>query len=221
VLSGHPDTKLGGSVMAAINIKNIPTGAGDDIKFDATWAKGDTKNVIETSGASPTFLMLGGVPGQFGSAGSLGFGPTSDGTYLPTAAGGDGSIHLTTSYGVRGAFNHNWDPYWSSSLFGGMGWVRYDGASAANYCAAYGAAVAGQGATYSCNPNFAVSQLGFVTRWTPVKNLTFSAETIWMHLQQGFSGTAAFTPGNGQPVQTWAFKNQDTMTLNVRVQRNF
>jgi hypothetical protein len=221
VLSGHPDSKLGGSVMAALQIKNIPTGAGDDIKFDATWAKGDTKNVIETSATSPSFLMLGGVANQFGPNGSLGFGPTSDGTYLPTASGGDGSIHLTTSYGVRGAFNHNWDPYWSSSLFGGMGWVRYDGASAANYCAAYGAAVAGQGVTYTCNPNFAVSQLGFITRWTPVKNLTFSAETIWMHLQQGFGGSATFTPGNGQPTTTYAFKNQDTMTLNVRVQRNF
>ena len=49
-ISGHPDDKWGGSVMAALQIKNIPTGAGDDIKFDATYAKGDTKNVISTSG---------------------------------------------------------------------------------------------------------------------------------------------------------------------------
>ena len=56
-LSGHPDTKYGGSVMAALNIKNLPTGAGDDIKFDATWAKGDTKNVISTSASSPSFLI--------------------------------------------------------------------------------------------------------------------------------------------------------------------
>src|SRR5216683_5358098 len=74
-ISGHPNTKWGGSVMAALQIKNIPTGAGDDIKLDATWAKGDTKNVISTSAASPSFAMLGGVPGQFGSNGSLAFGP--------------------------------------------------------------------------------------------------------------------------------------------------
>ena len=49
-ISGHPDTKWGGSVMAALQIKNIPTGAGDDIKIDATYAKGATKNVIATSG---------------------------------------------------------------------------------------------------------------------------------------------------------------------------
>jgi hypothetical protein len=227
ILSGHPDSKIGGSVMAALQIKNLPTGPGDDIKFDATWADGDTKNVISTSGSSPSFLMLGGVPGQFGPNASLGFGPTADATFLPIAAGGDGRIHLVTSYGVRGAFNHNWDPYWSSSLFGGAGWVRYDGTSKTNYCAAYNATVPGAtnvlgaAGTYTCNPNFMVSMLGAITRWTPVKNLTFSAETIWTHLDQGFTGTAVFTPGAPQPMQTWAFKNQDTLSLNVRVQRNF
>src|SRR6195256_3404576 len=54
ILSGHPDSKLGGSVMGALQIKNIPTGPGDDIKIEATWAKGDTKNIISTSGASPS-----------------------------------------------------------------------------------------------------------------------------------------------------------------------
>jgi hypothetical protein len=218
VLSGHPETKYGGSVMAALQIKNIPTGPGDDIKFDASWAKGDTKNVIATSSTSPSFLMMGGTLGQFGPNQSVGFGNTTDGVYLP---GADGTIHLTTSYGVRGAFNHNWDPYWSTSLFGGMGWVRYDGTASAEYCAAYGAAVAGLGTTYSCNPNFSISELGAVTRWTPVKNLTFSAETIWTHLDTGFSGTATFSPTAPQPVATYTYKNQDTVSLNVRVQRNF
>src|ERR1700761_7275703 len=85
-ISGHPETKWGGSVMAALQIKNIPTGAGDDIKIDATWAKGDTKNVISTSGASPSFLMIGGVPGQFASSGTIGLGATTDGVFLPTAS---------------------------------------------------------------------------------------------------------------------------------------
>ena len=49
-ISGHPDTKWGGSVMAALQIKNLPTGAGDDIKIDASYAKGDTKNVISHVG---------------------------------------------------------------------------------------------------------------------------------------------------------------------------
>ena len=72
-ITGHPDAKWGGSVMAALQIKNIPTGAGDDFKIDASYAKGDTKNVISTSDASPTFAMFGGtaVAGAYQSFGSV------------------------------------------------------------------------------------------------------------------------------------------------------
>src|ERR1700716_1077255 len=48
-ISGHPESKWGGSVMAALQIKNLPTGAGDDIKFDVSWSKGDIKNTNGTS----------------------------------------------------------------------------------------------------------------------------------------------------------------------------
>jgi hypothetical protein len=222
VLSGHPDSKVGGAITAALQIKNIPTGAGDDIKMDATWSKGDTKAVIATSAASPSFAMVGGVPGQFGSNGSYGFGATSDGTYLPVAFGGDGQIHLTQAWGFRGAFNHNWDPYWSTSLWGSYSQVRYDGTAAANFCTGFlvtHAPVVGSG--YSCNPDFNASQLGVVTRWTPVKNLTFSAELQWFHLDQKFSGAAVFSPGGAQPIRAYTFSDQDTVALNVRVQRNF
>ena len=49
-ISGHPEDKWGGAVMAALQIKNLPTGAGDDIKIDVSYSKGDTKAVISTSG---------------------------------------------------------------------------------------------------------------------------------------------------------------------------
>ena len=39
-ISGHPETKWGGSVMAALQIKNLPTGAGDDIKVDVVLRQG-------------------------------------------------------------------------------------------------------------------------------------------------------------------------------------
>src|SRR6476646_3815243 len=68
-ISGHPETKWGGSVMAALQIKNIPTGPGDDIKFDASYAKGMTKNVIATSGTSPSFAMFGGSSSAYQSVG--------------------------------------------------------------------------------------------------------------------------------------------------------
>jgi hypothetical protein len=67
--------------MAALQIKNIPTGAGDDIKFDVTYAKGKTKDVISTSGASPNFLIFGPQGGGGATQGayqSVGFGATTD-----------------------------------------------------------------------------------------------------------------------------------------------
>ena len=93
--------------MAALQIKNLPTGAGDDIKFDVSYAKGNTKNVIATSGTSPSFAMFSGS--GIGAYQSIGFGATTDGVYLP-GAGGTGGIKLTEAYGVGGAFNHNWNP---------------------------------------------------------------------------------------------------------------
>ena len=129
-ISGHPETKWGWAVSTALQIKNIPLGPGDDIKMDATYTQGDVKQVISTSGASPSFTMFGGSSG-IGAYQSIGFGATTDAVWLPAGgtgivANGDGSLHLTKAWGFRGAYNHNWDAYWSSSLFGGYGAVSYD-----------------------------------------------------------------------------------------------
>jgi Porin subfamily len=235
ILSGHPDSKLGGAVMAALQIKNIPTGAGDDIKFDASYAKGATKYVIATSAASPSFAMFGGSNFAYQS---VGFGATSDGVYFPGAAG-TGGIQLTTAWGVRGAFNHSWDADWTTSVYGSYSSVHYDGGTNDNltgagvtsakgaYCAAFAASHPGQSlagnsaGAYTCNPDYNVSQLGVVTRWTPVKNLTFSGEVQWFHLDQKMSGSSFFTATSPKPNALYEFKDQDTVFLQVRVQRNF
>ena len=122
-ISGHPEDKWGGAVTAALQIKNLPTGAGDDIKIDATYAKGNTKAVISTSGGSPNFAMFGNT-GIAGAYQSIGFGQTSDAVYVP-----GGELKLVDAWGVRGAFNHNWDPYWSTSLWGSYAAVRYNGSA--------------------------------------------------------------------------------------------
>ena len=219
-ISGHPDTKWGGAVMASLQIKNLPTGAGDDIKMDASYSKGATKYIIATSGTSPSFAMFGGS-GVAGAYQSIGFGATTDAVYLPVANGGDGSLHLTEAFGIRGAFNHNWDPYWSSSLYGSYSAVRYDGAAKAFICANYTTAGKAVSADYVCNPDYNVSQLGLLTRWTPVKNLAFTAEVQWFHLDQKFQGTALLGPAAPKPSARYEFRDQDTLHLQVRVQRNF
>lgn len=219
-ISGHPDTKWGGAVMAALNIKNIPTGAGDDFKIDASYAKGDTKSVIATAAASPSFAMFGGT-NRAGAYQSVGFGATTDAVYLPVANGGDGSLHLTSAYGVRGAFTHNWDAHWNSAVYGSYSAVRYDGTAKAFICANYTTPAKAVSADYACNPDYNVSQLGFITRWVPVKNLTFSAEVQWFHLDQKFTGAATLAATAPKPSAVYEFRDQNAFQLELRAQRNF
>ena len=60
-----------------------------------------------------------------------------------------------------------------------------------------------------------------VTRWIPVENLTFSAEVMWFHLDQKMSGSSVFTASSPKPNALYEFKDQDTVLLQVRAQRNF
>jgi hypothetical protein len=228
-ISGHPDSKWGGSVMAALQIKNLPTGAGDDIKIDATYSHGHTKQVISTSAASPSFAMFGDT-NLLGGYQSIGFGQTADAVFLPIANGGDGELKLVDAWGIRGAYNHNWDPYWSSSLWGSYSQVRYGGnagdifSAKGAWCANYNAGKL-VSADYSCNPDYNVAQVGVITRWTPVKGLTFSAEVGAFFLDQKFTGSALMTPTPPKPGvaqgAVYEFRDQSTVFLNVRAQRNF
>lgn len=231
-ISGHPETKWGGAVSVGLQIKNIPTGPGDDIKIAATYAVGDTKQVIGASATSPTFAMFGGT-GAAGAYQSVGLGATSDAVYLPAMFGGTGDLKLTKAWGIQGAFNHNWNPYWSSALFGSYSSVRYDGAAGdlttakGQYCSAFAVSHLGGGVTYTCDPNFNVAQLGIITRWSPVKNLTFSGEVMWSHLDQKMGGvggapaTSTFTAVAPKPTATYEFKDQNAIQLQFRAQRNF
>jgi hypothetical protein len=75
----------------------------------------------------------------------------------------------------------------------------------------------------TCNPDFNVAQAGIITRWTPVKNLTFSGDFNWTRLDQKYSGSVA-SPGAasiGKPAAVYELKDQDSFTLALRAQRNW
>ena len=135
-VSGHPDSKWGGAVRAALQIKNIPTGPGDDIKVQGSWGVGATKYILGTAAALPgSFYMTKGNAST--TAGTIAIGAITDGVMAvdtPLQAG----VQLTQGWGFRGAFNHNWDPYWSSSLFGGIAQISYNDTAKALWCASYG-----------------------------------------------------------------------------------
>ena len=223
-LSGHPDLKIGGSVTAGLQLKADMIGPGDRFTVDATYAKGDTKAVIATSSASPSFAIFGkGIGGV--SYQSVGFGFTSDGIYSGTNNANGTPIQLTTAYGVRAAFIHNWSPEWQSSIFGSYSKVDYNGTATALICNNYGAnrTAFTRGPGFSCNPDFAVSQVGFRTGYTPVAGLTFSMEYLYANLDQKFTGLVTGLPSAtlAKPNTTYSFKDQDTHSVNFRVQRNF
>jgi hypothetical protein len=213
--SGHPSDVWGFAGMLALSIKNIPTGPGDTINMDASFANGASRYVI--GGVSPnSFSMFGGtsLPGAYQS---IAFATSADGIFGP-----GGSIEKTTAWGFRGGYTHNWDPYWSSSLFGSYSSLSYTSAGKAVFCTGMGAAVGGQGVSYTCDPNFTIAQIGVVTRWTPVRNLTFSGEVLYTRLDQNMTGTtAAVSPGSTKPTAVYEFKDQGTFTFGVRAQRTF
>jgi hypothetical protein len=183
LVSPVPSDAWGFAVQAGLSLKNLPTGAGDSINVSVGYADGASRYII--GGVSPDSYAIG-------NSAVLATGFSSDGVYAP----GFG-IQKTETYGVRGAFNHNWDPYWSSSLFGAWSAVRYNNTVKTALAA---------------NPDWDISQLGLVTRWTPVKGLTFSGEVMYSYLTQNRVGLVSPTQVAG---------DRGTWTFGVRAQRNF
>ena len=196
VTQGHPGDKWGFAVTGALQLKNLPTGPGDDIKISGTYTEGALRYVLGNSGATPRyFAVLDGA--------SYANVPIADGVYA-TALGS--SIELTKAYGFNGAFNHNWNRNWSSSVFGSWSHVDYNGTATATIC---GGVIAG------CNPDFNVSQLGLNTTWKPVKDLAFIAEATWTHIDQNNVGATTL---QSRPV---TYGDTDRYSGILRVQRNF
>jgi hypothetical protein len=220
--SGHPDDKWGFAVQGALQIKNIPTGAGDDIKVQGVYTDGATRyNIQDLAGSAGAAVNYSGTgnPLAYNSLG-IGFAPD-------TVFAVGGSQQLVQTWGMRGAFNHNWDPYWSSSLYGAWASVHYNDTSKVLMCGVGGVGgtvrtALGAGLT-NCNPDYNIAFLGVITRWTPVKNLTFSADFTWTHLDQNYAGlTAAGTNlGIAKPVALYELRDQSTYQMLARVQRNW
>jgi hypothetical protein len=44
---------------------------------------------------------------------------------------------------------------------------------------------------------------------------------LWFHLDQKFTGSGTLSPTAPKPTAVYQFKDQDTVSFNVRAQRNF
>ena len=154
------------------------TGAGDTLNFQAVYTDGATRYNFQSL-APQSFAMFGGsdIPVVYQS---VGLAAAADGTFVA----GSG-IDTVKTWGLRGAYNHNWDPFWNTALYGAYAQLQYGDASKVFIC---GALAVPQPGIINCNPDFNVAQIGIITRWTPVKNLTFSVDTIYTRLDQKFDG---------------------------------
>lgn len=217
-LTGHPNDKWGWAGQLALSIKNIPTGVGDSINITGVYANGASRYTFNDY-LSSTFARYGRTSSA-GAYQSVGLGGISNSVFIAGAG-----QELTTTYGFNGAFNHNWDPYWSSSVFGGLGAVRYNAAAKGYICNAFVTGVALSTGIAGCNPDFNYAVVGTKTAWTPVKNLTFVAELDYSIVDQKYaSGSTVTLPlqaGIGKPPALYELKDQRSIGFQLLVQRNF
>ncbi|WP_076865920.1 porin [Bradyrhizobium mercantei] len=217
-LTGHPDDKWGWAGQLSLSIKNIPTGPGDTINMSAVYTNGASRYNFQDY-ASSTYAMYGGT-GLAGAYQSVGIAGLSDAVFV-TGSG----MQLTTTYGFQGGYTHNWNPYWNTTLFGAWAAVRYNGTAKNYICGAVVANLALSSGVAGCNPDFNYSVVGTATRWTPVKNLTFSAELDYAMLDQKYAGGSTvilpLQAGTAKPGGVYELRNQSAVSLLLRAQRNW
>ncbi len=227
--TGHPDDKYGYAGSIGLQLKNLPTGPGDKMSLDFTASKGAVKYLI--SGVTGT--ATGGL-NNFTNFGS----PVFAGSYQSVASviaadsvyGLNGQLELTSAWGFRGAFVHNWSPTWETSVFGSYTKIDYNTNATALICnqqvSQAGFASANGRTAANCSPDFAIWQVGSRTGWTPVRNLTFSAEAMYTFIDQNNVGSfvTQANPNGGaapKPTANYDYKDQGMWSGNIRVRRTW
>ena len=211
--TGHPGDKWGFAVQGALSIKNIPTGPGDVINMQAVYTDGATRYNFQSL-FPQSFATYGGT-GLAGAYQSIGIFGLADATF----SAGTG-LSTVKTWGFRGGYTHNWNPYWASAIYGAYGQLQYSSAGKATICAN---AVALLGLVGACNPDFNLAVIGGNVVWTPVKNFAFTADVNWTHFDQKYSGTilSPLVTTVAKPGVVYQLKNQDQVNLILRAQRNF
>ncbi len=217
--NGHPGDAVGWAVGAGLKFNLPMLGKGDDISMQFAYAKG----------------AAGYVQGPAGGVGSLGWfegstlssGPVVDavydnGTAVPGVFSG---LQLSSAWGVGAGYEHNWNPMWATTVYGGYIHFSYGGTVAAWLAAvapAGGPAAAGF-TPFVGSPDFSFWQVGSRTTWKPVKNLDLSVDVMYSHLDTAFGGSVV--NGLGLPKDPanalYTYGDTDLVSFMFRAQRNF
>jgi Porin subfamily len=220
--TGHADNSYGFAVTGAVEFKNIPTGAGDSLKLEASYGKGAAKYIF-----GGTTDVIGGGRYNKVNGNTAGFGYVLDGVFAP-----GGQIIQSEAWQVSAFYEHYWNPAWRTSVFGNYSQISYGDGNAQMLAAFQGVGAGGPGFNSSSTPaaragvfagtgNFdlALAQIGTRTAWTPVRNLTLSAQFTYSRLDQNLNGTYTTNAGGmlGKPAGT-VLQTQDQNLYNGAVQ---
>ncbi|RXG84005.1 porin [Bradyrhizobium zhanjiangense] len=216
--TGHPGDKWGWAGQLALSIKNIPTGAGDTINMSAVFTNGASRyNFQDLMGTAYAMYGATAVSGTYQSIGLAGL---SDSVFVT----GSGQ-QLTTTYGFQGAYTHNWDQRWNTGIYGAWAATRYNSTAKGYMCGAFVAGLALSSGLAGCNPDFNYAVVGVITRWTPVKNLTFSADLAYTMLDQKYASGSTVAlplqPAIAKPGTLYELRDQSALTLLLRAHRNW
>ncbi len=219
--TGHPASTWGYAVTGAFELKNLPTGVGDSLKVEATFANGAAKYVFggtyDTAG-SGHFATASGANG-------ITFGYVLDGVYSGTNGAFNGTnISKSDAWDVSAYYEHYWTPAWRTSLFGSYSHVSYGNGNAA-LLAGFGPVITagnvGAPTALTGNFNLGIAQIGTRTAWTPVKDLTLSAEFIYTRLDQNLGGTVTVAGVPGYATTTFIPVDKSLFNGAVQILRSF
>jgi hypothetical protein len=229
-LSGHPDDLWGWAVAAGFTAKNIPTGPGDTFNIQGVYTHGATRyNIQDLAFQYGATSLFGGSSNPFAFQ-SLALNAAPDTVFVNGS-----NQHAITTYGFHAGYNHNWNPYWNTGIYGAAAAVRYDDFSKIALCGPTGNGALGAfppaGLMFGvdgvlghgvCNPNYEIYQAGIITRWTPVKGLTFSGDVTWQGIAQHNQGLILVSSTLiGKPLALYELKNEQNVLLLLRAQRNW
>ena len=219
-------TSYGFAVSGAVEFKNLPTGAGDSLKIEASYGKGAAKYVFggttDTSGGGRYAKVDGNT---------LGFGYVLDGVYST-----GGQIIQSDAWEVSAFYEHYWNPAWRTSLFGNYSHISYGDAGNDLMLAAFqarprggpgtnsSAAAASRAGVFAGTGNFdlGLAQIGTRTAWTPVQNLTLSAQFTYSRLDQNLNGTYTGTACRASRPGTFSdTADQNLYNGSVQILRSF
>jgi hypothetical protein len=228
---GHPSDVWGWAVQPSLTIKLPMFGAGDQVNMQAVYTDGASRYNFQS--LFPTTIAMFGGTGIPGAYQSLGFASINDAVFTSASAATgtfagtvNSGLEKVQTWGFRGGYSHNWNPYWVTQIYGGYGAVRYGDLAKVTLCGIGG--VGGTirnslGLTGNCNPDFAVGVIGGNIVWTPVRGFAFTADVSWTRLDQKYNGTINVQPPVSfmKPFATYELKDQNTVTALLRAQRNF